>query len=101
VSFGPYPVNRVTNGLQGNGFVTTNDVHTVRNGILLHTGECEGMTRVNTIYIANTWTGEWQGWTPSKPMPNSHGCIHSHPDEIKQVRCSTCALKTLSFLTTL
>jgi hypothetical protein len=66
VSFGPYPVNRVTNGLQGNGFVTTNDVHTVRNGILLH-------------------TGEWQGWNPSKPMPNSHGCIHSHPDEIKQI----------------
>lgn len=38
-SFGPYPVNRIVQGLKGNqALLLHNDVHTVRNGILLHTG---------------------------------------------------------------
>ncbi len=61
--FGPYPVNRVVKGLAGNlGLVAPN----IRNGLLVH-------------------TGEWSGWTPSDPMPNSNGCIHGHPDAIKGV----------------
>lgn len=60
VDYGPYPVNRAVQGLQGNAkFLIPN----IRNGILLH-------------------TGEWDNWNPSLPMPNSHGCIHAHPDDI-------------------
>ena len=61
--FGPYPVNRAVEGLEGNaGLVLSN----IRNGILLH-------------------TGEWANWNPSMEMPNSHGCIHAHPEAIKSV----------------
>ena len=28
---------------------------------------------------------EWPNWNPSMPMPNSHGCIHGHPEDIKMV----------------
>lgn len=67
VDFGPYPVNRVVEGLAGNGFAVTNNADTtIRNGILLH-------------------TGEWKNWDPSKPMPNSEGCIHSYPWQIKDI----------------
>jgi len=62
-SFGPYPVNRCVTGLAGNAKVL---IYKMRDGILMH-------------------TGEWDGWDPSKPMPNSHGCIHAHPDDIKQI----------------
>eukprot|EP00761_Pharyngomonas_kirbyi_P013327 gb/GECH01013355.1/.p1 GENE.gb/GECH01013355.1/~~gb/GECH01013355.1/.p1 ORF type:complete len:298 (+),score=59.84 gb/GECH01013355.1/:1-894(+) len=62
-SFGPYPVNRAVLGLQGNAEFA---LPHVRNGILLH-------------------TGEWEHWNPSMPMPNSHGCIHAHPDDIKEI----------------
>jgi hypothetical protein len=67
-SFGIWPVNRAVEGLRGNAAVAiTGDASTLfRNGILMH-------------------TGEWQGWDPSQPMPNSHGCIHAHPDAIQAV----------------
>jgi len=67
-SFGIWPVNRAVMGLRGNAAVAiTGQAATLfRNGILMH-------------------TGEWQGWDPSQPMPNSHGCIHAHPDAIETV----------------
>jgi hypothetical protein len=65
--FGPYPINRAVRGLQGNWqILMTNDITTLRDGILLH-------------------TGEWPGWSPPQTMPNSLGCIHAYPDSIKRV----------------
>ena len=62
-SYGPYPVNRAVQGLKGNmAFLISN----IRNGILMH-------------------TGEWPNWNPSMPMPNSHGCVHAHPEDIEAV----------------
>jgi hypothetical protein len=64
VEFGPYPINRIAWGLKGNmGLLLGDNANTIRNGILLH-------------------TGEWQGWKPGNPMPRSHGCIHSYPHDI-------------------
>lgn len=66
-SYGPYPVNRVVSGIKGNmKLLLHNDTNTIRGGILLH-------------------TGEWDNWDPSQPMPNSHGCIHTHPDQCNQI----------------
>ena len=67
-SFGIWPVSRAVVGLRGNAaYAITGEPSTLfRNGILMH-------------------TGQWQGWDPSQPMPNSHGCIHGHPDDIKAV----------------
>lgn len=60
---GPYPINRIVEGLDGNlGLLAPN----IRNGLLIH-------------------TGEWSGWTPDQPMPNSDGCIHGHPDDINKL----------------
>jgi len=63
VSYGPYPVNRAVQGTEGNAAIV---VSAIRDGILLH-------------------TGEWTNWNPSMPMPNSNGCIHAHPDDIKTI----------------
>jgi len=63
VSYGPYPVNRAVQGMAGNAAVVISDI---RDGILMH-------------------TGEWPNWNPSMPMPNSHGCVHGHPLDIKYV----------------
>jgi len=63
VDYGPYPVNRAVQGLQGNSAIVISEV---RDGILLH-------------------TGEWSNWNDTMPMPNSHGCIHSHPSDIKHI----------------
>jgi hypothetical protein len=66
-SYGPYPVNRVVAGIEGNMKLLLSNTHnTIRSGILLH-------------------TGEWDNWNPSQPMPNSHGCIHTHPDQCNQI----------------
>eukprot|EP00033_Pygsuia_biforma_P002120 GCRY01002352.1.p1 GENE.GCRY01002352.1~~GCRY01002352.1.p1 ORF type:complete len:289 (-),score=36.12 GCRY01002352.1:147-1013(-) len=62
-SFGPYPVNRFVNGLEGNMKIV---VSAIRDGLLMH-------------------TGEWKDWSPEDPMPNSHGCVHGHPADIKKV----------------
>jgi len=65
--FGPYPVNRVVAGLKGNAAILLqNSAATIRSGILLH-------------------TGQWDGWQPPQPMPNSDGCIHTWPDMCKQL----------------
>jgi len=65
--YGPYPINRVINGMQGNGVFLMPSVNAVRVGILMH-------------------TGEWgSSWNPSMDMPNSEGCIHGHPDDIEKV----------------
>lgn len=68
--FGPYPINRFVQGLDGHAaWLMTNDANTmVRDGILLHTGN---------------WSEV--GWQPPSPMPNSLGCVHSWPDNIKTV----------------
>jgi len=65
VSYGPYNINRAVSGLEGNALILWPTM--VRSGILMH-------------------TGEWSGWTPSMPMPNSHGCIHGHPTDIDYVQ---------------
>ena len=66
--YGPYPINRAVNGLEGNArFVLTGNRSTLmRNGILMH-------------------TGEWDNWAPGQPMPNSDGCIHIYPEMCKKV----------------
>jgi hypothetical protein len=61
--YGPYPVNRATVGLEGNAALL---LPTMRNGILMH-------------------TGEWPGWQPGDPFPNSAGCIHAAPASIERV----------------
>lgn len=55
-------------GLRGNWKIVSTNVAsgTLRSGILLH-------------------TGEWPGWAPPMPMPNSLGCIHSYPESIRRV----------------
>jgi len=62
-SFGPYGVNRAVRGLEGNARVL---LPHLRDGILVH-------------------TGEWPGWTENHTMPNSHGCIHVWPAEVKRI----------------
>jgi hypothetical protein len=64
--FGPYPVNRMVQGLQGNAKFL---VPLVRDGILVHTGE---------------WS-QYSNWQPPEPMPNSDGCIHAYPDSIRTI----------------
>jgi len=63
VDYGPYPVNRAVTGLEGNAAIV---ISNIRDGILMH-------------------TGEWKGWNTTMPMPNSHGCIHAHPNDIYEV----------------
>lgn len=62
-SYGPYNVNRAVFGLEGNAKVV---IPYIRNGILLH-------------------TGQWDNWNTSKPMPNSHGCMHAWPRDVKLI----------------
>jgi len=38
----------------------------IRDGILMH-------------------TGEWPNWNETMAMPNSHGCVHGHPEDIDAV----------------
>ena len=68
--FGPYPVLRCVKGLKGNAAIGdqrgTTLISDYRSGILLH-------------------TGQWRGWDPSMPMPNSLGCMHCHPDDQKKI----------------
>lgn len=61
--YGPYPINRVVQGLEGNMGLLMSDI---RSGILLH-------------------TGEWPGWDDSMDMPNSEGCLHAHPDDVDAI----------------
>ena len=61
--YGPYPVSRFVRGLSGNAAFLVPDL---RNGILIH-------------------TGEWPGWKEGEPMPNSAGCVHTWPEDVKRV----------------
>ena len=67
-TYGPWPVNRVVRGLQGNaGFM----LPMIRDGILIHTG--------------NWTTAEHGTWNPTMDMPNSSGCLHAHPKDIERI----------------
>jgi len=63
IDYGPYPVNRFVQGLQGNAALLISDI---RDGILLH-------------------TGEWANWTVPMPMPNSEGCVHAWPQDVQGI----------------
>lgn len=66
--YGPYPINRFVRGLDGNGQFL---LPYIRDGILLHTGN---------------WTTDAHGeWIPQDPMPDSSGCIHTHPNELQAI----------------
>ena len=74
--YGPYPCLRCVKGLKGNvaigrdGFIGVDGPETFlssyRSGILIH-------------------TGEYDDWEPGKPMPDSHGCFHVYPDDMKTI----------------
>lgn len=65
--YGPYPINRLVSGLKGNAaFLLPN----IRSGLLLHTGN---------------WSTPEHPWDSSKPMPNSSGCLHAHPEDIQAI----------------
>jgi len=63
ILYGPYPINRAVQGILGNAAIV---ISNIRDGILMH-------------------TGHWANWSPPMPMPNSHGCIHAYPQDIKEV----------------
>lgn len=63
--YGPWPVNRVVRGLEGNAAFL---LPYIRDGQLIHTGN---------------WTSG--GWDNTKTMPNSAGCIHSHPEYVERI----------------
>lgn len=67
-SYGPWPVNRFVRGLDGNALTL---LPNIRDGILLHTG--------------NWNTASTGPWLPSEDMPNSSGCIHSHPESVQKI----------------
>lgn len=67
--YGPWPVNRVVRGLQGNAAWL---LPTIRDGLLIHTGN---------------WTTAAHGvFDPlTMDMPNSSGCLHAHPNDIERI----------------
>jgi len=67
--YGPWPVNRFVKGISGNAeWILPN----IRDGILLHTG--------------NWTTAEHGVFDPlTMDMPNSSGCVHSHPSEVEAI----------------
>jgi hypothetical protein len=64
--YGPYPVTRFVQGLQGNARVT---IPHQRDGILIHTG---------------AWSN-YSSWRPGQPMPNSAGCVHTYPSKVEAI----------------
>jgi hypothetical protein len=42
----------------------------IRDGLLIHTGN---------------WSTSDKAWTPSDDMPNSSGCVHSHPSSVEAI----------------
>ena len=65
--YGPWPVNRLVRGLDGNAKFLLPDI---RDGQLLHTGN---------------WSTVEQAWDSSMDMPNSSGCLHAHPEDVERV----------------
>lgn len=66
--YGPWPVNRVVRGLEGNAAML---LPNIRDGVLIHTGN---------------WTTDDYNWDPKGLMPNSHGCLHSHPLTVEMIQ---------------
>jgi len=71
--FGPYPINNLMRGIQGNAGLVVHGAGArtvypnMRGGVYLH-------------------TGYWSSWQdPGRVMPVSHGCIHTHPNAIKHI----------------
>lgn len=64
--FGPFPVNRAVQGLEGNAAFS---LPLLRDGILMHTGD---------------WANH-SAWRPGDDMPNSLGCIHAWPEAVERV----------------
>ena len=67
--YGPWPVNRIVRGLDGNAAIL---LPNIRDGVLIHTG--------------NWTTDEYGPWGPRDSMPNSHGCLHSHPSSVERIQ---------------
>ena len=67
--YGPWPVNRVVRGVDGNAAIL---LPNIRDGILIHTG--------------NWTTDEYGVITPADSMPNSHGCLHAHPNAVERIQ---------------
>jgi hypothetical protein len=70
--YGPWPINRVVRGVKGNAawlLTGRTDGSNVRSGILVHTG---------------AWN-ETCAWAPPHPMPNSFGCVHVWPENIRSI----------------
>ena len=61
--YGPFPIQRVVRGIQGNAQLL---LPNIRDGVLMH-------------------TGEWPQWDVDMQMPNSAGCIHTHPTDLDTV----------------
>ena len=69
--YGPYPVLRVVKGIKGNTAIKQEGsektfLSNFRSGILLH-------------------TGLWDNWNETLPMPNSLGCLKTHPKDMKRI----------------
>jgi hypothetical protein len=65
--YGPWPVNRIVRGLEGNAKLM---LPNIRDGLLIHTGN---------------WTTSSATWTEDMEMPNSSGCVHGHPSDVKNI----------------
>jgi peptidoglycan hydrolase-like protein with peptidoglycan-binding domain len=65
--YGPWPVNRIVRGLDGNAKTL---LPNIRDGIMIHTGN---------------WTTDTVTWEPTMDMPNSSGCIHAHPADVEKI----------------
>mmetsp|Transcript_6818 Transcript_6818/g.10119 ORF Transcript_6818/g.10119 Transcript_6818/m.10119 type:complete len:309 (+) Transcript_6818:43-969(+) len=65
--YGPWPVNRVVRGLDGNAKLL---LPNIRDGILIHTGN---------------WTTDTVDWNPTMDMANSAGCVHAHPAQVERL----------------
>lgn len=65
--YGPYPINRLVRGLEGNALLLAPNI---RDGMLFHTGD---------------WSTTNDPWNTSEDMPNSSGCVHGHPEDIKKI----------------
>ncbi|KAJ1391650.1 hypothetical protein B484DRAFT_459479 [Ochromonadaceae sp. CCMP2298] len=72
--YGPWPVNRVVRGLEGNALLM---LPNIRDGVLIHTGN---------------WTTSQVQWEPAHAMPNSAGCVHAHPTEVERIYTTLVAL---------
>lgn len=76
--FGPYPILRLTKGIQGNVAIGKDSavdakgnkkdtfLNNYRFGILVH-------------------TGQWKDWNLSLPMRNSLGCLKVHPEDQRKI----------------